>query len=55
MQNLAPYRKALIVPIVGIVLTALGLLGFTPEMTIQDGLVMIITTASVYWIPNKKN
>lgn len=53
VQFLAQYRKALIVPVVGLILGALATYGFNSDMTVKDVVTALVTMAAVYLIPNK--
>lgn len=45
--------KALIVPIVGVIVWLLSQIGITEGMTIVDAVTTLVTMGLVYMIPNK--
>lgn len=53
-MNIAPYRKALIVPVAGLILGVLATYGFNSDMTVKDAVTALVTMLAVYLIPNKK-
>lgn len=54
LMKFQAYNKALIVPVVAIVLAGLGYLGVTPTTSVQDALTALITTGLVFLVPNKQ-
>ena len=46
--------KALVPVVVGLILTGLSYLDVTGEMTIEQGLTLVVTSALVWLVPNKK-
>lgn len=54
MTNLQRYNKAYVPLIVMCVLSVVGLVGITPEMSVEQVITLIATSAGVYLIPNKE-
>ena len=52
-MNPRHYAKALVPVIVAIILPAIAFLGLTPEMSIKEGLTLLVTAGLVYLVPNK--
>jgi ADP-heptose:LPS heptosyltransferase len=48
-----PYAKALVPLVVTAVITALGVFGLTPQMSLEEALTLIATAILVYFVPNK--
>lgn len=48
-----PYAKAIVPLVVTAVITALGVFGLTPQMTLEEILTLAVTSALVYLVPNK--
>lgn len=53
-MNILFYAKALVPTIVSMILIALGSVGVTPEMTLEQVLTLLFTSILVYIVPNKK-
>lgn len=49
------YNKAIIAGVAGIALVALGNMGITPDTPVGDAIGVLVTTALVYMVPNKKS
>lgn len=58
LERISPYRKALVVPTVGIILFGLSHLGITPQMSVEEAITVLVSfvaaSAGVYQIANKR-
>ena len=52
-MNLQQYNKAYVPIVVGVILFGLSTLHVTGQMTVQDALTLLVTSAGVFLIPNK--
>jgi len=53
-MNVLYFAKALVPLIVSAILTILGGIGLTPEMTLEQAITLALTSIIVYFVPNKK-
>ncbi len=54
MEYLATIKKALVPIVVGGVLTVLGYVGVTGDMTVKEAVTLLITAVLVYVTKNRK-
>jgi hypothetical protein len=54
LELIAPYNKAIVALVVGLILTALANFGINGDTTVKDALAVIVTAVLVYVVPNKK-
>lgn len=48
-----PYAKAIVPLVVSALLTVLGMMNITGDMTLEQALTLLITAVLVYFVPNK--
>jgi len=53
MEYIASIRKALVPVVIGAVITALGYLGISEDITVGEAVTLLVTAAFVYLVPNK--
>lgn len=54
MINMTNFDKALVPVVVGIIVWVLNQFGVTPDMNLKDAVMAVVTSALVWFVPNKR-